>query len=695
MPQVGPIFQEIHFPKRYVALIALFFLFLSTVQAQSNAKDSLLGEIKAMKSRPGFNAKDSLHIDLLNDLGKEIRFFISDSLFLLSKEALDLSKSANYKLGENRALLNLGNYYSDKGNQNKAIKYFEQALAIAVETSNNELRLRAMNDLAREYAYKGDYAKAMAGYLEGIDLAREFEDLNMLSIMNENIASLYVSQKDYPQALEFYKRVKKINQEIDNEIFTAETMSNIASLYADMGKLDYAMYNANSSIMTFEKHGILDWLAYAYEIKGKTYLKDEKFDWALYWYSQSEMLHNNLDDERSRIDLLNGLAEANLGLKKDSISERYALEAFEVSDNIQFLEGKQKCAKTLFKINKNKNDFATALSYHEIYQQLSDTLSRNDNKKSLVMLKTKMEHEKQKEQLIEENQKQLAEQRNYVNASLAILLIFIVITFLVRRSESIQKNLNAELKQKTSDLEKSEHELREINLTKDKLFSIIGHDLRGPIGAFQGLLKLLKNGEIGQSEFMDFVPKLRHDIDHISFTLNNLLSWGHTQMNGAVTKPSVVSLGSVVKDNIHLLSEIAENKSIKLVSQVPSSTMVWSDGDQIDIVVRNLISNALKFTPVNGMVTVTAEEKRENWQVSIRDTGIGMAADTVDQIFKVNTNHTTYGTNNEKGTGLGLSLCKEMVEKNGGTIWVESILRKGSTFHFTVPKAKKNYRQAG
>ena len=695
MPQVGPIFQEIHFPKRYVALIALFFLFLSTVQAQSNAKDSLLGEIKAMKSRPGFNAKDSLHIDLLNDLGKEIRFFISDSLFLLSKEALDLSKSANYKLGENRALLNLGNYYSDKGNQNKAIKYFEQALAIAVETSNNELRLRAMNDLAREYAYKGDYAKAMAGYLEGIDLAREFEDLNMLSIMNENIASLYVSQKDYPQALEFYKRVKKINQEIDNEIFTAETMSNIASLYADMGKLDYAMYNANSSIMTFEKHGILDWLAYAYEIKGKTYLKDEKFDWALYWYSQSEMLHNNLDDERSRIDLLNGLAEANLGLKKDSISERYALEAFEVSDNIQFLEGKQKCAKTLFKINKNKNDFATALGYHEIYQQLSDTLSRNDNKKSLVMLKTKMEHEKQKEQLIEENQKQLAEQRNYVNASLAILLIFIVITFLVRRSESIQKNLNAELKQKTSDLEKSEHELREINLTKDKLFSIIGHDLRGPIGAFQGLLKLLKNGEIGQSEFMDFVPKLRHDIDHISFTLNNLLSWGHTQMNGAVTKPSVVSLGSVVKDNIHLLSEIAENKSIKLVSQVPSSTMVWSDGDQIDIVVRNLISNALKFTPVNGMVTVTAEEKRENWQVSIRDTGIGMAADTVDQIFKVNTNHTTYGTNNEKGTGLGLSLCKEMVEKNGGTIWVESILRKGSTFHFTVPKAKKNYRQAG
>ncbi|KKN01009.1 hypothetical protein LCGC14_1132060 [marine sediment metagenome] len=209
------------------------------------------------------------------------------------------------------------------------------------------------------------------------------------------------------------------------------------------------------------------------------------------------------------------------------------------------------------------------------------------------------------------------------------------------------------------------------------------------------MLKLFKEGDIGQAEFLEFVPKLRNDIDHISFTLNNLLTWGHTQMNGAVTKPSVVSLGSVVKDNMNLLSEIAENKSIKLVSQITMNTMVWSDSDQIDIVVRNLISNALKFTPENGMVTVSAQEKKENWQVSIRDTGIGMDEKTIERIFAINTTHTTYGTNNEKGTGLGLSLCKEMVEKNGGKIWVESLLRKGSTFHFTVPRAKKSYRQTG
>ncbi len=684
------------FLKKHRLLLGVVILFIPIQNnAQQNVKDSLKEQLHIKRSQPTFNTKDTLYIDLINALGNEMRFYDSDSLFKLSKQALDLSKSAGYRIGENKALLGLGDYYSDKGSHKKGITYYKKALSLGKTIKNQQLILKSQNNLAGQYGYKGDYAKALIGYLEGIDLAKLYGDSLMLSIMNENIANLYTSQKDYVQALEFYKKVKKINQEIGNEIYSAETMSNIASLYADMGQLDYAMYNANSSIEVFEKHEILDWLAFAYEVKGKTYLKENKFKWAIYWYNQSEMLHKNLDDDRGRIDLLNGMAEAYFGLKQDNISERYALEAFEVSDKLQFMEGKQKCAKTLYKIHRNKKDFEASLEYHELYQRLSDTLSRNENKKSLTLLKTKMEHEKQEQDLIEENRKQLAQQRNYVNASLAILLIFVVITFLVRRSEKIQKNLNTELKGKTTDLEKNEKELRDINRTKDKLFSIIGHDLRSPIGAFQGLLKLFKEGDIGQSEFMEYIPKLRYDIDHISFTLNNLLTWGHTQMNGAVTKPSVVGLESMVKDSLRLLSEIAENKSIKLVSQVPPNTMVWSDSDQIDIVIRNLISNALKFTPENGMVTISAQEKGQYWQVSIRDTGIGMDDKAIEKIFTINSNHTTYGTNNEKGTGLGLSLCKEMVEKNGGTIWVESLLRKGSTFHFTVPRAKKSYRRTG
>ena len=152
--------------------------------------------------------------------------------------------------------------------------------------------------------------------------------------MNENIANLYATQKDYNQSLDFFKRVTKINEELGDEIIVAETLSNMASVYADMGKLDYAMFNINKSIAIFEKHKILDWLAFSYEIKGKVYLKENKYEWALFWYNQGELLHKELDDPRSKIDLFNGMAEAYLGQNKDSISEIFAERAYEISDRI-------------------------------------------------------------------------------------------------------------------------------------------------------------------------------------------------------------------------------------------------------------------------------------------------------------------------------------------------------------------------
>ena len=132
-----------------------------------------------------------------------------------------------------------------------------------------------------------------------------------------------------------------------------------------------------------------------------------------------------------------------------------------------------------------------------------------------------------------------------------------------------------------------------------------------------------------------------------------------------------------------------------MINRISDNTIIWSDVNQIDIVIRNLISNALKFTPEHGMVTIDAQEGKDHWEISVRDSGIGMDLVTQDKLFNANSNHTTYGTNNEKGTGLGLSLCKEMVEKNNGKIWVESALRIGTCFFFTIPKSQKDYKNVG
>ena len=661
---------------------------------QQKDHEKLKERIAKLKSQSNFSVQDSTYIILLNEYAGKMRYLNEDSLLLLANEALEHSIASEFKRGQSEALFRIGDYYSDKGKNEEAINKYNEAWEIAKEINNDKLKLRILNNLSSEYGYKGDIAEALNGYLEGLEIAEATDNKEMLSILNENIASLFASQKDYKHALIYYKKVKKINVELGNELIKAETFSNLASLQADMGELDYAMFNINKAIATFEKNSSPDWLAFAYETKGKVYLKQKKYKWALFWYEQSNLLHKTLNDARGKIDLYNGMAEAYLGQDKDVLSEQFALDAFDISNEIQFLEGKQKCAKTLYIINKNKNKFAAALSYHEMFQSLSDTLTRNENKKSLTMLKVKTEHDNQKLALIEENEKALAKQQNYVNAALAILLIFIAITLLVSRGQKIQKRLNIELQSKQEILESRETALNESNETKTKLFSIIGHDLRGPIGALQGLLKMFKDGEISKNDFLEFIPKLRDDVDHIFFTLNNLLSWGYSQMNGSVTKPTVVDIESLVEMNINLLSEIAENKSIKIVSEISANTLTWSDCDQIDIVIRNLMSNALKFTPDKGTVTVRSEEKQNHWEISVNDTGVGMDKVTQEKLFSKNANVTTYGTNNEKGTGLGLSLCKEMVEKNNGAIWVDSNLRKGSTFYFTLPKSENNLSKA-
>lgn len=675
-------------------LLLCFLYFGNSVYSQFEKREELKRQLRMMEERSDFSRQDTAYLRLINSLAFEMRYYQTDSLFSLAQKAFKYSKEAGYLAGQSISLKQLGDYYSDRGISDTALIYYNKAMDLASQNESEDLKLILLNTISGEYEYQGDYAEALSGYLNALEMSIAQEDLLQQSIINENIANLYAGQKYYDESLEYYKIVKRLNDSIGNEVAQAETMSNLASLYADMKKLEYAMFNVNRSIDIFEQYRIMDWLAYAYEIKGKVYLKKYNYSWALYWYRQSEMLHKNLEDDRARIDLYNGLAETYIGLENDSLATHYAEDAFRISKSINFSEGTKKCSKTLYEIYRRKQDYATALAYHELYQELSDTLSRNENKQSLSLLKTKTEYEQQKETLIRDNNRALAAQERFIYVGATLLLVSVLIIYLVYRSKKLQQRLTRELEAKHEILEKRKAELQSDNETKVKLFSIIGHDLRGPVGALKDLLQIFKDGEITIAELASYMPKLRSDVDHIFFTLNNLLSWGYSQLNGSITRPTSLLLAGIAAENIKLLNEIAENKSIKIVSEIPENTQVWSDPNQVDIVLRNLISNALKFTPENGMVTLSAEEKNDYWIISIRDTGVGMDRLTLQKIFQEDHTHSTYGTANEKGTGLGLTLCKEMINKNGGEIWVDSLLRKGSTFHFTLPKSAGAYSKA-
>jgi len=232
-------------------------------------------------------------------------------------------------------------------------------------------------------------------------------------------------------------------------------------------------------------------------------------------------------------------------------------------------------------------------------------------------------------------------------------------------------------------------DLTELNASKDKLFSIIAHDLKGPFLPLLGWLDML-------SEMVDTASpdKIKHTVQvtyrsakNVYNLLENLLSWSKMQMQRMEYYPIELDLKMAINLNILLLGTTAFNKSITIENNIIKSFNVYADEDMLHTIIRNLISNGLKFTNNGGVVSIEAHEIDELIEVRFIDNGIGISPENIEKLFKIEDSYTTLGTADEKGTGFGLIMCKEMVECNSGKIWIESTFGKGTTVIFTVPKA--------
>lgn len=236
----------------------------------------------------------------------------------------------------------------------------------------------------------------------------------------------------------------------------------------------------------------------------------------------------------------------------------------------------------------------------------------------------------------------------------------------------------------------SEKKLRELNATKDKFFSIIAHDLKGPMGAMSSIVEMMVTdydffSEVEKKEFIQLVYSESKKTLNLLFSL---LDWSRQQMGTIPFSPDNINLLQLIQNNVLLHNLNAQKKNIELAYSCSEHFIVFADENMILTVLRNLISNAIKFTTDGGKVTITAEDKGSEIEIIIRDNGVGIEETVLDKLFRLDSHITTKGTKDETGTGLGLIMCKEFVEKNGGRIWVESKIGEGSSFKFTIPKQK-------
>jgi two-component system sensor histidine kinase/response regulator len=243
-------------------------------------------------------------------------------------------------------------------------------------------------------------------------------------------------------------------------------------------------------------------------------------------------------------------------------------------------------------------------------------------------------------------------------------------------------------KQSEDALRQSEVQLRNSNATKDKFFSIIAHDLRGPFNAIIGFSDLLYNdyNHFDESEKISMIKNI-HDASLGTFKLlENLLEWSRIQTGRSVPNFEPVDLCTIANTSLTFLKPMAEKKNIKLFSGIHFGTIAFCDENMTTTIIRNLISNAIKFTPFGGDVRIWATMKETLVEITVGDTGVGMPPEIIQKLFLLDKSVKSRGTAGEMETGLGLILCKEFVELNGGTIEVESEPGKGSKFRFTLPK---------
>lgn len=244
-----------------------------------------------------------------------------------------------------------------------------------------------------------------------------------------------------------------------------------------------------------------------------------------------------------------------------------------------------------------------------------------------------------------------------------------------------------ERKRAEKALKESEARLSELIATKDRFFSIIGHDLKNPFSGILGFSELLID-QLQTKEYddaLEFAQMIQHSSKRVMDLLNNLLAWAQSETGNTKYDPEYVELHTTVGDVLDLLEDSAHQKSITLTNQIPADTFIYADKPMINLVLRNLVTNGIKFTQPGGKVDIKSEKNESKISISVTDNGVGISKENIKDLFNVDKRHSSKGTYNETGTGLGLLLCKDFVEVHGGKIWVESELDRGSKFIFTIP----------
>lgn len=577
------------------------------------------------------------------------------------------------------------------------LKFEEAKLEEAVSSGSKPGIFDANFKIAGIWKEMKIYDKAGDYYMEALRYAEDLEDNKKtactflaLGELYRIIAELAPSIQYLKKALELYE-LEKYKPGIGKAYERlAGAMYETVPLYPLRADSAHTMIDKAIEIFTEIKNDSL--LVSAYNIKGALYNTQKKFDKSipLLEYALEYALKKNFLSDATLIRCNLGFSHWSSGEFETAI--RYAREAFEYADRNNIVPYIDLASLCLYRSYYDLKDYKNAFKYLQVYNDSRFWLYDDERLSRIRALQIKYNSDKKELELKHERKTTIMWIALF---SLLALSASATAAFFIFRNKVIARK-NSEL-EKSHDLISNQNEkLTELNATKDKFFSIIGHDLKNPYQSLMGFSNILIQDykELTEQEIKEFVGYIYEASEMGNRLLQNLLDWSRSETGRIRYEPEYFYLSEIVEEALRLASNTAMQKEISIQAVIPEKLEVYCDRNMIYTVLRNLISNAIKFSFRSGTIKIEAAVESSTAEISITDKGVGMTEALMADLFKLDKRITNDGTEDEKGTGLGLYLCKEFIERNKGTISVKSALRKGSTFTFTLP-ARTNTADTG
>ena len=582
----------------------------------------------------------------------------------------------------------------------RAIGYYRNAVQAYQEMDSIQPLGELYNSIGLSYYYLGEYDKALENQIEAVknfELTSNEDDLARIYI---NMGMVYNRLGDYDLSVQYYRKASQISRIINNPERLANSYNGMGVAYYNIGQLDSAKVFYRKALYGFSKTDKKEKIAASINNLANIYVEEnDSIELGLNYYLKAYRIFDEIGNLRNKVFVMEGLgcAYRETGDYEKSLSVLHEGLNMAIENQYGYYII-QLYYKDLASVYEKKGAIGLAYASFKNYKLYVDSMRQEERLWQAAAIEKKYEFKKSEAIISELNAEkdiariQMEKDKAFRNLGIFAILVLLGIITYVSFGNYTRKRINRILIEKNIQIEAQRNELEQMNASKNKFFSIIAHDLKNPLHTVLGYSFLMHHDydRFQDKDRKKYAQDIYNSTNSIFRLLQNLLDWSKSQTGRLKYEPVVFELSTLQEKICTLLTPVANQKEIVLSYEVPGDIYVYATPMMIETILRNLVNNAIKFTRNGGQVQVGFKRDKREVSVYVKDTGIGMSADELNQLFSIDSKIKRKGTNNEDGSGLGLILCKEFIQLNQGLIWAESQAGEGSTFFFTIPLALEN-----